>query len=137
MTYSFDISQIEILNHLIFDASVDFEQINKLTTQNQTIEFNIERRTFESVTRKKILFWTKTYLNGKKSLLQFTDINNFSIAGVNENFKDNHFINSITADKSNNVIMTTVFGLTITLNVGNNFKASDLTTHLRYTLTKK
>lgn len=54
--YNFKIDQIEILNQLIFDASIDFEEIQKLLALQNTelkspVEFELERRTFENVTR--------------------------------------------------------------------------------------
>ena len=48
--YSFTESDIEIINALAFDASVDFGALTNLTTSNQ-IDIELERRTFENVNR--------------------------------------------------------------------------------------
>jgi hypothetical protein len=62
MAYTFKIDQIEILNQLIFDASIDFEEIqNLLLLENMELETSVklelERRAFENVTRKSSLFF--------------------------------------------------------------------------------
>ena len=71
MEYTFHIDQLEILNRLIFDASIDLDDIEKLNLVNSCLEFEIKRRTFENVTRRKKLFWTFTYLNGMTSIIPF------------------------------------------------------------------
>jgi hypothetical protein len=120
MAYTFKIDQIEILNQLIFDASIDFEEIqNLLLLENMELETSVklelERRAFENVTRKSSLFLTTTELNGKISSISFEHISKLTISGLNDQFHCNHFINGLTFDQNQNLNLTTAFGLSIDL----------------------
>jgi hypothetical protein len=113
MTYNFDIHQFHILNALIFDSSIEYSDL-KSELKNDSVEYQIERRTFENVTRKKNLLGTKTKYNGKKSILKFSGIKSFSISQENENFKDNHFIQNIGLNSDKSVVaLSTTFGLVV------------------------
>lgn len=116
MEYSFTIDQLEILNRLIFDASIDLEDIEKLHLENSSLEFEIERRTFESVTRRKKLFWTFTYLNGITSIIRFENVNELTVSGLTEKFKHNHFINGVRIDEDGKLAIESIYGLIIKMN---------------------
>ncbi len=113
MEYIFRIDQIEILNQLIFDASIDLVDIEQLTLVEFSLEFKIERRTFENVTRQKKIFGTFSYLNGMTSLIRFENVDQFSVSGQKEESKHNYFIAGITIDNDGNLIIETVNGIII------------------------
>ena len=113
MTYTFDKHQLHILNILIFDSSIEYDDLKK-ELKNESVEYPIERRTFENVTRKKNLLGTKTKYNGKSSILKFNGIKSIRILKENEGFKDNHFIKNIILKTDENVMeLSTVFGIVI------------------------
>lgn len=123
--YNFKIDQIEILNQLIFDASIDFEEIQKLLALQNTelkspVEFELERRTFENVTRGGNFFIKTTELKGKFSSISFENISKLTISGLTDRFHCNHFLNGITIDQNQNLNLTTAFGLNIYLNTTEN-----------------
>lgn len=113
MEYIFRIDQIEILNQLIFDASFDMVDIEQLTIVDSSLEFKIERRTFENVTRQKKIFGTVTYLSGMTSLIRFENVEQLSISGQKNKYKHNYFISGIAIDNDGNLIVETVYGLII------------------------
>ncbi|WP_344789442.1 hypothetical protein [Postechiella marina] len=121
MTYTFDINQLHILNTLIFDSSIEYSDL-KSELKNGTVEYTIERRTFENVTREKNLLGTKTKYSGKSSILKFSGIKSISISKGNDIFKDNHFIQNIELNSEKNVVeLTTTFGITVKFNVSDLF----------------
>ena len=121
MVYRIDIENLEDLNHLLFDASVQFEDLENLSP-DKPIEFEVERRCFENVKRKKFLFWTSTYFGGKTSLIRLSGVKEIILEGVDDTFKDNHFINKITYISINNALeIETVLGLTIKFILGSDF----------------
>ena len=79
-TIDFKEKDIEILNKMIFDSSILFEDIENIALQDDnTIILNIERRTFENVKRKRFfLFWERTYFQGKSSQLKFHNVRRFN-----------------------------------------------------------
>ena len=79
MDYNFDKNTLEIINVLIFDASINVEDLRNLKPQ-ETIQFEIERRPFEDVKRKKFLFWNRTFYKGKLSRLIINGVLNVSIS---------------------------------------------------------
>ncbi|MES2284923.1 MAG: hypothetical protein V4547_04480 [Bacteroidota bacterium] len=117
MEYIFRIDQIEILNRLIFDASIDLVDIEQLKLVDSSLEFEIERRAFENVTRQKKTFWTVTYLSGMTSKIRFENVNQLSVSGLKEEFKHNHFIAGITIKKDGSLIVETVYGLIIKMEI--------------------
>ncbi len=122
MKYLFDISQLEILSKLTFDASIDFEELQRELISGK-IEFTIERRTFENVIRSKFLFWDRTEYQGKKSKLKFSGVKSKRLEGIDELFQDNHFINEFQFNKDKGVLeMTTSFGLLIELGIDADLK---------------
>ena len=120
MEYIFSIAQIELINQLIFDASIDLEDIEKLQLTDSSFEFEIERRAFENVSRRKKLFWTFTYLNGMTSTIRFENVGHLTISGLKEEFKHNHFISGINIDTDGKLILETVYGLIIKMSVSSN-----------------
>lgn len=98
MEYTFDINQLEILNRLVFDASFDLLNSEDIVLTDSTLEFELERRAFENVTRKKSFFGTSTVLTGQTSTIRFENVDNLTIEGVDEN-SYNHFIDKILIDK--------------------------------------
>jgi hypothetical protein len=121
MVYRIDLEDLESLNHLLFDASVKFEDLKNLST-DKPIEFEVERRCFENVKRKKFLFWTSTYFGGKTSLIRLSGVKEIILEGIDDTFKDNHFINEITYNPINNSLeIETVFGLTVKFILSSDF----------------
>lgn len=124
MIYKIDVADLESINHLIFDASVQFEDLQSLSIE-KPIAFEIERRCFERVKRKKFLFWTSTSFGGKTSAIRLSGVSKIELEGIDERFRDNHFINDITFDATNNVLaLNTVFGLSINLPSARIFRES-------------
>lgn len=121
MNYVFDIDNLDILNHLIFDSSVEYENIVE-SLEKDLIVLDLERRTFENVTRKKQLLGTTTYYEGRKSKLCIRGLKRATLKNVDERFKDNHFIDEITVNgKDKTAQLTTAFGLELTLDFGKDF----------------
>lgn len=115
MNYVFDIDNFDILNQLIFDASVEYENIITSLDKNPLI-LELERRTFENVTRTKRLFGTTTHYHGRRSELCVFGLKQATIKSTDDRFKDNHFINGITVNQDSNVArLTTSFGLELIL----------------------
>ncbi len=52
MEYKFNSKHLNIINVLIFDGSIDYENISDLKLENGKLVFEIERRAFENSTRK-------------------------------------------------------------------------------------
>ena len=122
MIYKIDVENLESINHLIFDASVQFEDLQHLSIE-APITFEIERRCFEKVKRKKFLFWTSTSFGGKTSALTLSGVTKIELEGIDERFKDNHFIQEFTFDAVNNVLaLHTVFGLTVKFTIAKDFR---------------
>jgi hypothetical protein len=121
MEYIFRIDQLDILNTLIDDASISLKSIENLKLVDNYIEFEIERRTFENVTRKKKLFWNFTYLNGKTSIIHIENVSELSISGLREEFNSNHLINSMEINPNGELIVETVFGLFIKMKTNSEF----------------
>ncbi|PTX18810.1 hypothetical protein C8N40_10599 [Pontibacter mucosus] len=87
------------------------------------ITFQIERRCFENVKRKRFLFWTSTSFGGKTSAITLSGVTKIELEGIDERFKDNHFIQQFTYDAVNDVLaLHTVFGLTVKFTIGKDFQ---------------
>ncbi|WP_162428438.1 hypothetical protein [Pontibacter pudoricolor] len=113
MIYRITASNLDIINHLVFDASVQSDDLKKLTI-GKPIEFEIERRCLEDVNRKRFPFWTTTSFGGKKSLIRFSGVSKVEFEGIDEVFTDNHFINELTFNPQSKVLeMNTSFGLSV------------------------
>lgn len=122
MVYKIDLRDLESLNHLLFDGSVEFEDLENLST-DKPIEIEVERRCFENVKRKKFLFWTSTSFGGKTSLLKLTGVKKIVLEGVDDRFKDNHFIDELIFNPTSNTLeIATVFGLTAKFILGSSFQ---------------
>lgn len=94
MIYKIDVEDLESINHLIFDASVQFEDLQSLSIE-APITFQIERRCFENVKRKRFLFWTSTSFGGKTSAITLSGVTKIELEGIDERFKDNQFIQQL------------------------------------------
>lgn len=122
MIYKIDVAALESINHLIFDASVQFDDLQGLSIE-KPIAIEIERRCFERVKRKKFLFWTSTSFGGKTSAIRLSGVSKIELEGIDERFRDNHFINEITYDAANNVLaLNTIFGLFIKFTISEDFR---------------
>ncbi|GGG01889.1 hypothetical protein [Pontibacter amylolyticus] len=122
MVYQIDLQDLESLNHLIFDASVEFEDLEKLSIESP-IELKLERRSFENVKRKKFLFWSSTTFDGKTSLLKLHGVKDIQLEGIDDRFKNNHFINEIAFNSLDNALeLKTVFGLRIKFVLDSGFR---------------
>jgi hypothetical protein len=117
MEYIFRIDQLEILNHLIFDASIDLDDIEKMSLVNSSVQFEVERRTLENVTRQKKFWGTVTLLSGMTSLLRFENVSGLTVSGLTDQFKHNHFVDSLSLDKDGKLMLTTVYGLIVKMDV--------------------
>ena len=115
MNYVFDIDNFDILNRLIFDSSVEYEDVIASLDKNPLV-LELERRTFENVTRKKGLIGTTTHYLGRRSELCIYGLKRATVKSADERFKNNHFINEITVNQDSNVArLTTSFGLELML----------------------
>ena len=121
MNYVFDTNNIDILNHLIFDSSVEYADV--IASLDETpLVLDLERRTFENVTRKKGLIGTTTHYLGRRSELCIYRLRRATVKGADDRFKDNHFINEITVNRESNAArLTTCFGLELALEFDNDF----------------
>ena len=122
MEYFFRTDQLEILNHLIFDSSIDIDNLEKISSLDTSVEFEIERRTLENVTRKRKIIGTVTILNGMTSLIRFEQIDNLSVSGLSENYRHNHFLDSIELDNDGKLKIKSVNGLLIQMNTSKKTK---------------
>lgn len=122
MVYQIDLQDLESLNHLIFDASVEYNDLKKLNIHSP-IELKLERRCFENVKRKRFLFWSSTTLGGKTSLIRLHGVKEIVLTGIDDTFKDNHFINEVVLNSPNNSLeIRTVFGLRVIFIIGSDFR---------------
>src|SRR5688572_6278814 len=101
MIYNFDINDLEIINHLVYDASLNY---NELKLLNGGMTLTIERRALEDVHREKWMLWHKSIWKGKKSQLQFYGILSMKLLNADEKHKDNHFIDGIINDPIMSVV---------------------------------
>jgi hypothetical protein len=119
MTYSFNKNQIAILNILVFDADIICDDLKNLKLTNSSLEFNIERREFENVRRSKRIFWTRTFLAWKKSILQFKNVKDFQIT-IGDDLKiSDCSILKISSKTSCQLDLNTTLGSTITIDFFN------------------
>ncbi|MEQ6117962.1 hypothetical protein [Reichenbachiella sp. MALMAid0571] len=129
MVYEFDISQLHILSILVFDASIEPDEL-KIQPNNGQLNFSIERRTFEAVKRSKWLFWNRTKFNGKSSRLQLNGVANCNLLNLEKPISGNDFINNFKYDGTNNLVeLTTALGRVLRINPETSFmaKLEDLT----------
>ncbi len=119
MIYKINESNLEVINHLIFDASVQLDDLKKLSI-DKPIEFEIERRCFEDVKRTYFLFWTTTSFGGKTSLIRLSGVSKIEFEGLEEEFSDNHFINELTFNANSKVLeLNTSFGTSVKFSFSN------------------
>jgi hypothetical protein len=119
MTYSFNINQIETLNILTFDANINCDDLKNLKLTNSSLEFNIERREFENVRRSKCIFWTRTFLVWKESVLQFKNVKNFKITIGNDFKISDCSISKIISKNSFQIDLNTTHGSIISIDFFN------------------
>ena len=115
MEYKFNSKHLNIINVLIFDGSIDYENISGLKLENGKLVFEIERRAFENSTRKWVKNNITTYYGGKKSILTFNDVLSFSVLESGK-YQYNHFIDMIEFVDKNQIVLYTTFAKII-LNV--------------------
>lgn len=122
MVYNFDLNDLQVINILLFDASVELEDLVQLDI-NKPIQFKVERRSLDNVKREKVLFWNKTTFGGMFSIIRLSGIGNIKINGLDDKFSDNHFIEKLAYNHSNKILeLITVFGLIVSFTVEQNFK---------------
>ncbi len=103
--YSFSKQNIDLLNDLIFDSSIDISESYNSIILNERFTLNIERRVFEDVSRKKILFFNKTFIKGSFSNLIIYPVYNIRYnMSSNSNNLNNDFINNLTYNEIGNII---------------------------------
>ncbi len=117
MEYVFKVSQLEILNCLIFDASIDLVEIENLKLIENVLEFKVERRNFEDVTRKKNLFGVRTFFKGSTTKIRVEHIAHLEVSGLTEENKHNHFINEMSYKNESQLETITISGLIINMNI--------------------
>jgi hypothetical protein len=124
MDYSFDINNLEIINHLIYDSAMNPADVK--LADNGTVELMLERKAFEDVERKKFLFWNKTFWKGRRSLLQLHGVKKIRILHTDEQFKDdNHFIDGLMYDPIMEIVeLITAFGMTVEMEITDQFRCS-------------
>ncbi len=121
MRYRLNKSQLHILSTLIFDASVEPEELTQELKSNQLL-LTLERRTFESVRRTKWLFWNRTQYLGKTSELKFLGVSNSELTDDNNRISGIDFINGISLNEPTNTIeLRTVSGRNLQLSPTENF----------------
>ncbi|MBK9670901.1 MAG: hypothetical protein IPO70_01330 [Bacteroidetes bacterium] len=96
--------------------------MEKISSLDTSVEFEIERRTLENVTRKRKIIGTVTILNGMTSLIRFEQIDNLSVSGLSENYRHNHFLDSIELDNDGKLKIKSVNGLLIQMNTSKKTK---------------
>lgn len=111
--YSFNKQNIELLNELIFDSSIEIPEACDPIIVNKRFTLNIERRVLEDVRRKKNLFFNKTILKGSLSNLVIYPVYNISYNFVNNvDNSNNDFINGIKYNfKLNKIFINTIGNL--------------------------
>jgi hypothetical protein len=121
MTYRFDINNLDILNHLIFDSSMNPGELK--LSEDGTMELTLERMALEEVERTKMLFWNKTKWKGKRSVLKFYGVKNIKVLHTDEDKKDdNHFIDGLVYDPVMALLeLITSFGLTVEFDITDQF----------------
>ena len=117
MEYKFNLDQLKILNRLVFDASFDLHIPEDKILTNTSLQLELERRTFEKVTRTKTFFSTKTKLSGQTSIIRFENVSDIHIDGFTNNLA-NDFIDEILIDTNGKLsIITRTSPVKITMTV--------------------
>jgi hypothetical protein len=121
MAYNFDINNLDILNHLIFDSSMSPGELK--VAADGTMEITLDRRALEDVERKKFLWWNKTKWKGRKSLLKFYGVKSINVLHTDEKVKDdNHFIDGLVYDPVMAILeLITSFGMTVEFDITDQF----------------
>lgn len=119
MNYKFDKDSLEVINRMIFDASVNVEDLSNLKVQDK-IQFELERRTFEDVERKKFLFWDRTVFKGKLSQLIINGVRGIMINNENKKSSSNVFVQELVYENSSETLKLITTELTFELNVSSN-----------------
>jgi hypothetical protein len=112
MSYLFDISQLEVLTALTYDASVELDQFQK-TPESGRFEFTIERRTFENVERSKFLLWTRTKYHGQIAKLRIDQVEEIVVDGNKEEAVNDFILDFDWNASTGQIEMKTTLGLTI------------------------
>jgi hypothetical protein len=128
MVYTFRTNQLHIFNVLFFDSSISLQSIETLKLVDNYVEFEVERRAFENVTREKKLFGHSTNLKGVTSTIRIENVSELSVSGLTEQFMCNHFFVDAETDSKGEINIESVFGLKINLRPKGDFiiKLSDI-----------
>jgi hypothetical protein len=117
MEYKFNLYQLQILNRLVFDASFDLRLPEVIIQKNNFLQLELERRTFENVTRTKTCFITKTKLSGQTSTIRFENVSDIYIDRKTEIIA-NDFLDKILIDTKGKLsIISRTSPVKITMNV--------------------
>ena len=119
---------LELLNILVFDASIDVEQIRKIEKNKskcKQIDIYIERRSFENVVRKKTLFGYKTFLSGFYSKLSLIEYGQLMVnKAIKTTDFENDFISEIFFEVQSKslIIKTALAGDLLKIKTNKNFR---------------
>ena len=115
---------IEDLNKILFDSSIEYSDLQKLPNRLDSLTIPIRIRKFEETKKIKFLNFTLwTRIPEWETNLVIENIKTQYLTGINEKYKDNHFISEIFNDSSNStIVIETVFGLVWTLEILDGFR---------------
>lgn len=119
---------LELLNILVFDASIDVEQIREIEnnkSDDKQVDFFIERRSFENVVRKKTIFGYKTFLSGFYSKLSLIGYDRLTVnKAIKKTGFENDFIIKFHFNVQSNLLIlkTASFGDLLKIKTDNNFR---------------
>ena len=115
---------IEDLNKILFDSSIEYSDLQKLPNRLDSLTISIRIRKFEETKKIKFLNFTLwTRIPEWEANLVIENIKTQYLTGINEKFKDNHFISEIFNDSSNStIVIETVFGLVWTIEILEGFR---------------
>ena len=101
----FNNNTIDLLNELVLDASLRFDQFEPRNKGDNEFELSVERRVVENVKRNKILCFHRTIYTGMQSVLKFESVMKICTAPTVGKFNsENDFISGIKYDAASNII---------------------------------
>jgi len=87
---------IEDLNKILFDSSIEYSDLQKLPNRLDSLTIPIRIRKFEETKKIKFLNFTLwTRIPEWETNMVIENIKTQYLTGINEKFKDNHFISEI------------------------------------------
>jgi len=115
---------IEDLNFILFDSSIEFSDLHNLPKKLERFTIPIRIRRFEDAKKIKVLnitLWKRIPV--WDATLTIESIKTQHLTGIDEKFKDNHFISDIIYDSGNSrIVIETVLGLVWTLEIHDHVK---------------